>query len=184
MSQAKPDDTQKQLERSVRVLWAVTALIGMVALASLAVNALMVIRLTMIRNAVADTLTGASHSLDNLAGQRIAFDFPISQTVVFEGDIPIKQDLTVPIKTNLPVNTVVSIPIDLGPLGSQTINVPVNTSVPVDVRIPVHIEQTVHIKTDVPVNVNVPVRLNPNDEPLRGGIAQLRAWLENIRRQL
>jgi hypothetical protein len=179
-----PDTAVLRLTRSVRALWAVTLLASLLACASLAVNIVLVTRLLELRNGIADTLTSVSRSLDNLSGQGIAFDFPISPTVNFEGDVPVKQDVTIPFKSNLPINTVVGIPLDLGPLGKQTINVPVNTNVPIDVKLPIHIEQTIHIRTAVPIRMTVPIRFAPGDAPLKDWIAQARAWLENLRNSL
>ncbi len=179
-----PDTALLRLTRSVRALWAITLLASLLACASLAVNVVLVTRLIELRNGIADTLTSVSHSLDNLSGQGIAFDFPISQTVNFEGDVPVRQDVTIPFKSNFPINTVVGIPLDLGPLGKQTINVPVNTNVPIDVKLPIHVEQTIHIQTAVPIRLTVPIRLAPNDAPLKDWIAQARAWLDNIRKKI
>ena len=174
-----------RLERSVRVLWLAMVLVGFLALASLAVNAVLVARLLAIRNQVSEALTGALRSLDNLAGQSIAFDFPISQTVNLETDVPLKQDITFPFKGNFPINTTVSLPVDLGPLlGKQVINVPVNTTVPVDVSVPIRVDQTFHVKTQVPVQMNVPIRLSPNDPPFKDWLAQAREWLQGLRKSL
>jgi hypothetical protein len=172
------------LKRSVAVLWIVTTTIGLIALISLTVNVVLVARLLTIRNGIASTLTSASRSLDNLNWQGIAFDVPISQTINFEGDAPINQDIVFPFKGNFPVDTTVSIPIDLGALGKQTVNVPVKTTVPVDVNVPIHVEQTVHIKTQVPVRATVPIRLGPNDPLLKSLLTEIRAALENIRKML
>ena len=173
-----------RLERSVKVLWLATVLVGLLALASLAVNAVLVARLLLIRNQVSEALTGASRSLDNLAGQTIAFDFPISQTVNLETDVPLKQDITFPFKGNFPINTTVSASINLGPLGTQVINVPVNTTVPVDVSVPIRVDQTFHVKTQVPVQMKVPIRLSPNDPPFKEWLAQAREWLQGLRKSL
>jgi hypothetical protein len=174
-----------RLERSVQALWLTMVLVGLLALASLAVNAVLVVRLLAIRNQLSEALTSASRSLDNLAGQSIAFDFPISQTISLETDVPLKQDISFPFKGNFPVNTTVSVPLNLGPLlGTQVVNVPINTAVPVDMNVPIHIDQTFHIKTQVPVRMNVPIRLSPNDPPLRDWLTLARAWLQGLRRSL
>jgi hypothetical protein len=173
---------QKGLERSVRALWAVVILVALLAIASLAVNAVLITRLLAIRSEASAVLDSAKKSLDNLAWQGVSFEFPISQTVNFEGDVPFKQDMAFPFKGNIPINTVISMPVDLGLLGTQTVRVPVNTTVPVDIIIPVKVDQTVHIKTQVPVQMNVPVRIGPNDPLLKDTITQIRQWLERIRK--
>lgn len=199
----KPDDTQPQrggmpgapppssaipalvrLERSVKVLWLAMVLAGLLALTSLAVNAVLVARLLAIRNQMSEALNSASRSLDNLSGQSIAFDFPISQTINLETDVPLKQDITFPFKGNFPINTTVSASINLGPLGTQVINVPVNTTVPVDVSVPIRVDQTFHVKTQVPVQMKVPIRLSPNDPPFKEWLAQAREWLQGLRKSL
>jgi len=142
----------------------------------------LVTRLLAIRDEASAMLLDASRSLDNLAWQGLAFEFPISQTVNFEGDVPFKQDIDFPFKGNIPINTTVSLPIDLGLLGTQTIQVPVNTTVPINVTVPVRVDQTVHIKTQLPVRMNVPIRIGPNDQPLKDLIAQTRQWLDRFRK--
>jgi hypothetical protein len=173
---------QMRLQRSIRVLWMAMVAVAALALVSLAINVVLVTRLLAIRNEVAAALSDASRSLDNLSGQGFAFDFPISQTVNFEGDVPFKQDIAFPFKSNIPIDTTISVPVELGLLGRQIINVPVKTTVPVDITVPVHVEQTFHVKTQVPVKMNVPVRIGPNDPPLKDLIVQARQWLERIRK--
>ena len=173
---------QMRLERSVRILWMVMAAVATLALISLAVNVVLVTRLLAIRTAVAGALDEASRSLDNLGGQGLAFEFPISQTVPFEGDVPFKQEIAFPFKGNIPIDTTISVPVDMGLLGRQVINVPVKTTVPVDITVPVRVDQTFHVKTQVPVRMNVPIRVSANDPPLKDLVAQARQWLERIRR--
>lgn len=174
--------TQMGLTRSVRALWVMMAAVALVALVSLALNVILVTRLMAVRNQVGGILDEATRSLDNFSGVGLSFDFPVSQTVNFEGDVPFKQDIAFPFKGNIPIDTTINVPVDLGLLGSQVIAVPVKTTVPVDITIPVHVEQTFHVQTQVPVRMNVPIRIGPNEPPLRDFIAQAREWLARIRR--
>ena len=173
---------QMRLERSVRVLWMMMAAVTTLALVSLALNVLLITRLMAARNQVAAMLDEASRSLDNLSGAGLSFDYSISQTVPFEGDVPFKQDINFPFKGNIPIDTTISVPVDMGLLGKQVINVPVKTTVPVDITIPVHVEQTFHVKTEVPVKMNVPIRIGPNDPLLKDLITLARQWLARIRK--
>jgi hypothetical protein len=176
--------THIRLERSVRALWIMMAAVATLALVSLAVNVILVTRLLAIRTAVAGALDDASRSLDNLAGEGIKFEFPISQTVPFEGDVPFKQEFAFPFKGNIPIDTTISVPLDMGLLGRQVINVPVKTTVPVDITVPVRVDETFHVKTQVPVRMNVPIRVGANDPPFKDWIAEARQWLERIRRHV
>jgi hypothetical protein len=170
-----------KLERSVRALWVAMAAVATLALVSLAVNVVLVTRLLAIRTAVAGALDDASRSLDSLAGEGIGFEFPVSQTVPFEGNVPFKQEFAFPFKGNIPIDTTISVPLDMGLLGRQVINVPVKTTVPVDITVPVRVDETFHVKTQVPVRMNVPIRIGANDPPLKDWIAQARQWLERMR---
>ena len=160
------------------------AIVATLALVSLAVNVILVTRLLAIRTAVAGALDDASRSLDNLAGQGWKFEFPVSQTVPFEGDVPFKQEFAFPFKGNIPIDTTINVPLDMGLLGRQVINVPVKTTVPVDITVPVRVDETFQVKTQVPVRMNVPIRVGANDPPLKDWIVQARQWLERIRRQV
>jgi len=167
----------------VRILWAAIAAVAVLAIVSMAFNILLVIRLLALRNDVSATLDAASKAIDDLEARGIAITLPFSQTIDFEGDIPFKQEIQFPFKGNVPFNSVVRVPVTIGPI-TQIIEVPVNTVVPVDVVVPVKVDQVFHVKTQVPVNISVPISLGPEEPLLKDMITQARQWIERMRKYL
>lgn len=165
-------------------MWMLTSGALVVALVSLAINLVLAGALLQRRAFLLTALDQTIASLDNASSASIAFNFPVSQTVNFEGDIPFKQDFDFPFKGDVRINTTIYVPIDLGPLGKQTIAVPVDTTVPVDTSVPVHIDQTFHVKTQVPIQMDVPIELSPKQPPFSDWLNQVREWLLLLRNQI
>jgi hypothetical protein len=170
--------------RALGCLWALA--LGALALAavSLLINLVLIAALLQARNSVQATLDQAVRELDAVSGAPIRFDLAISQTVDFAGSVPFRQDMVFPFKGEIPISTTLSVPLDLGPLGSRTIDVPVNTTAAVDVQVPVHIDQVIPVKTQVPVRMTVPIEISPNQPPLRDWLGKAREWLLKLRKQL
>ena len=162
----------------------VAALALIIALASLALNAVLIYNLLTLRQAAADGLDSAIAALDNLAGTGFHYEYHFSQTIPFEGDIPIKQDFVFPFKGNFPINTTVEVPIDAGVLGTIVVKVPIDTNVPVDVEVPIKLDQTVHVSTEIPLNMTFPIDIRADDPAIQGLLAPVRAWLVQLRESL
>ncbi len=154
------------------------------ALVSLALNGVLLVALLQRQAFARAAIDQAMAALDQTATSELTFNLPISQTIDFEGTIPIQQDFIIPFESTLPINTIVSVPIDLGPLGTRTIDLPVNTSVPVNLQVPVHIDQSFPIKTSVPLQMTVPIRLSPAEPPFRDWLQGAREFLILLRKQI
>lgn len=172
------------VERAPGCLWAVASAALVVAAVSLLVNLVLGVALLQRRAALLTMMDQAMAALDDPSNEKISFNFPISQTVNFEGDIPFKQDFDFPFKGNVRINTTIRVPVDLGPLGTHVVNVPVDTVVPVDTSVPVHIDQTFHVKMQVPVQMEVPVELSTAQPPLNEWLSKVRDLLALLRSQL
>ena len=167
-----------------RALWAAVAVCLAISLLSLALSGILVFRLVGLRQTVAGGLDAAIAALDSLDGEGIHFDYHLSQTIPFSGDIPVEQELLFPFQGKVPINTTVKVPVSLGALGEFSIDVPVNTTFDVDVQVPVSISQTIHVETDVPVDMVIPIDLGA-DSPLVTRLAgQVRDWLLELRESL
>ncbi len=184
-------DAQPQQEpprvvtRAPGCLWMLASGALVVAVISLLINLVFVAALLERRAALQTAVDQMIVALDDASGNDVTFNFPISQTVAFEGDVPLRQDLDFPFKADVHINTTIRVPIDLGPLlGQQVVNVPVDTVVPVDTSVPVHIDQTFHVNTQVPVRVDVPVVISPRQPPWRDWLEQVREWLVSLRDQI
>ncbi|MHB0875009.1 MAG: hypothetical protein ACYC5O_03070 [Anaerolineae bacterium] len=161
-------------------LWVVSTLALLVAVGSLALNAVLIQALTSRRAAVQSLMDDASAGLDRAAASGIAIDFPVKQTIHFEGDIPVQQDFDFPVNTTIAFNTTVRVPVDLGALGTIYVNVPIDTSVPVNTTVPVHVDQTIHVDTDIPIEMVVPIRMSPDEPPLKDLLDEVRGFLTKL----
>ncbi len=170
--------------RAPGCLWVLAFGALVIAVASLLLNVALISALLDRQAAAQVMLDQAIASLDASSASTIKFDFPVSQTIDFEGDIPFQQDMDFPFKGNVRINTTIRVPVNLGLLGTQVVEVPVDTTVPVDTSVPVHIDQTFHVKTQVPVRMNVPIELSPTQPPFSEWLAKVRELLVLLRSQI
>jgi hypothetical protein len=162
-------------------LWVMSIVSLLVAIASLAYNVVLTQQLLGKRDAALSVVDKSMSALNDVSAKGLDFNFPVSQTIDWEGDIPFKQDMQFPIKTTIHFATTVQVPVNLGALGTMSVSVPVDTDVPVDMSVPVHIDQSFHIKLKVPINMNVPVHVAPDQQPIKGMLDQVRSLIEQVR---
>lgn len=171
------------VERAPGWLWAIASGAFVIALVSLALNLLLVSALLERQKAFQAMMDQSLAALDSASTTGFKFNFPISQTIDFEGDIPFQQDMVFPFKGNVRINTTFRVPVRVpGTSIEMTVPVPIDQTVPVDTAVPVHIDQTFHVKTKVPIKMDVPIELSPQQPPLSDGLSALRQWLEQMRR--
>jgi hypothetical protein len=163
------------------LLWLANVVTFAIAAVSLAINVGLLNILAERGDQLRGLIDQSLITIDELSGQSVDFNFPISQTVDFEGDIPFEQDIVFPVKTNVRISTVVSVPVDLGMLGTIRVNVPIDTTIPVDTEVPVHVSQSVHVKTQVPIEMDVPVHLSADQPPFSDWIRAARAMVQRLR---
>jgi hypothetical protein len=160
--------------------WVISSVALVVAVASLALNGLLLRELSSRRDAVQSLMSDASAGLDSAAADGLSFEFPVKQTIHFVGDIPVQQDFDFPVDTTIAFNATVRVPVDLGALGTIYVSVPINTSVPVKTTVPVHVDQTIHVDTEIPIEMTVPITLSPDQPPLKDALDQARRFLARL----
>jgi|GEM_PF-1510154 len=145
----------------------ISAALIMSALALL-ISALMLVGAWRVRKATVASLDDVIAQLDAVCGVSAQpISFPISQTIHFKSDIALPDDLVIPFKGNIPINTIVRISV-AGLPGSPTLEVPINTTVPVDTRVPVPGGISIPVDLDVPFNQRIPVDLCADEGPVKG----------------
>jgi hypothetical protein len=174
--------TQERRSRfSSCALWGVVVVSLVIGLASLALNAVLIVNLMSARQAAIEGLDAALAALGSFEGQGFHYEYHFDETIPFSGDIPIQQDLVFPFQGEIPINTTVQVPIDAGILGSFTVNVPINTTFDVDLEVPVSVSQTIHVETEVPLDLVIPIDIEPDDPVIQNLIDQIQAWLLELR---
>jgi hypothetical protein len=155
----------------------------LIAAASLALNLFLLWTINNARQAGRQAVEQAITTLDQATTQEFRFTYRLNQTVPFEGNIPVKGDFVFPVKTSVPISTVVPIRMDTG-FGLIDLRIPVSTTFPVNMQVPIKIDQTFPVKVDIPLNMDVPVTLRLDQPPFDEAVRGLREWLVQLRDSL
>jgi type II secretory pathway pseudopilin PulG len=163
------------------LLRSVVSLVLILAVASLVLNGFLLYSLNNVRQAAMHSLDAALAALEGLESKGLHYAYPFSDTLPIAVEIPVKQEMMIPIQEDFAINTEIKVPIDAGILGTFVLNVPINTSIPLDVEVPVQISQTVLISTSLPLSLTVPIDIRAEDPPVQRFIDTLRRWLQELR---
>ena len=145
---------------------------------ALLISALTMAQAWRVRNAAAAGLDDVIAQLDAVCGASAQpVVFPISQTIHFESDIVLPDNLMIPFKGNVPINTAIQVNVP-GLPGVPLLRIPINTTVPVDTRVPIPGNISIPVALDVPINQRIPVDLCAGESPTK---AILERTIRNIR---
>lgn len=153
-------------------------------LASLAVSGFLLYSLNTVRQAATSSLDAALDALADLESRGFQYEYQFSDRLPVEVEIPVQQEMTVPIQEDLAIKTNVRVPIDAGVLGTFVLDVPIDTSIPLDLEVPVQISQTVAISTSIPLSLTVPIDIKADDPAIQQLFDNLRRWLLELRESL
>lgn len=164
-----------------KALWALVILSLIIGIASLSLNAVIILRFLEVRQMVIKNVDEAIAALDKLGNEGFHYEYHFNQTIPFSGNIPFKQDMMFPFKGNIPIDTVFKVPIDAGPLGQFTLDVPIDTSFYVDLEVPVSVDQTIPVDTEIPLDMVIPIDIQVDDPLIQDAIDQIRGRLVELR---
>lgn len=153
------------------------------AIVSIVLNVLLIVRLNQARLGVLLMLDEVSRSLDALPEASFRQTVHIKQTVPVAGELPLNQDFTVPINTSVPIRTTAHLNVTT-PLGPVDVPVAIDTSVPVNLQVPLTFNRTVPYSLTVPIDLEVPIEIHLRDVGIEGGIKQARDKIQRLRDSL
>jgi hypothetical protein len=166
--------------RSSAAIRMVVGLCLVISLISLALNGYLIYSLLGVRSMAVEGLDAAIDALDGFGGDGFHYEYRFEQDIPFSGDIPFQQDLVFPFEGEIPINTTVEMPIDVG-IQTFVVKVPIDTSVYVNTSVPVHVDQTVHVSTTIPVSMAFPIDIKPDDPAIQDLLSSVREWLVRLR---
>ncbi|HSU14656.1 hypothetical protein [Longimicrobium sp.] len=135
-----------------------------IALVSLAINGVLLHRLSRPERTLAPALDRVAERLRNSdAAIKYTVRIPAGTPVSF--DIPIDQRYVINLRTSLPINTDVRVPFNT-PFGNRVVTIPVHASVPLRQDIPVHLVDTFHLRTQTGAEYVVPLEIKLKDLPM------------------
>ncbi len=139
------------------------ALVALViAVLSLGLNVLLIVRLDQGRTAATDMLDRTSLRLGSLATMSYSQTVRINRAFSVSGEMPLNQTFVIPISMTVPVNTSLNVNANT-PFGQMNMPVNVNTSVPFKMQFPVTISRTIPYSLSVPVDLQIPVEIRLRD---------------------
>ncbi len=149
-------------------LWVVAVVGLLIALLSLAVNAVLVRELLNVRQEGHILIDQAIAEMDQFSLEGIHIAYTFSDTIHYTGTIPISQTIDFPFEGNIPFRGEVPIVINVPLLGSQTIRVPVDTSVYVNTVIRVPVQMDFPFDVQLPVQLPIEMDFSSEDFPALG----------------
>lgn len=172
----RPTPRPLSIPAHTRSLTALLALL--IAGVSLALNLIVITKLLQVRNQVDGVFTSVITRLEAVCDPGATpLVFPISQTIRFQGNIPMPQGLVIPFKGNIPFRT--TIRVETFP-GGPVINVPINTVVPVDTQVPIPGNIVIPVDTSIPFRQDIPIDLCTEASPFHGLVDQLENELRTL----
>ncbi len=166
--------------------WTLAAML--VALVALAMVVYLLVELQQYRTSTAALLKGLSGQINGLTQKDLEYTVKIDKTIPFSANVPVNQELSVPVKFELndtfpieaviPANTTINMPIKTSIPVNQKFNVSVNllgqdVALPVAIQgtLPVDVTLDVPFKQDIKINTQVPIRV-PVDTVIKINLAQ------------
>lgn len=151
------------IPNSLRSPWIAPAALA-VAVLSLAANAWLIAQLRAPERAAAPAI---DRVLTRLAEQdaRFKYEIRVPAGTPLHFDVPIDERYTVKLRTTLPINTDVKLPINT-PFGRRTVTVPVRTNIPIRQDVPFHVVDTFRLRTQTRTEYVVPLEVRVRDLPL------------------
>jgi len=132
---------------------------------SLVLNGVLLLALFKVRHQTLDTLAAVRNTVMLMGVNPITTTVHVDQTIPFNVVIPLNETITVPLDIVYPLTTVVNTFVDIPVLGRQDIALPINTQIPIqyDLTVPIALDipisLTYPLKLDVPVAVEIPPEL-------------------------
>lgn len=150
-------------EAPTRAPWLAPAALA-VALLSLALNVVFLLQLRAPERALGPA---AARVLRRLAEEdaRIQYQVRVPAGTPLHFDVPVDERYTVKLRATLPIDTRVQVPIR-GPFGTSNVSVPIKTTLPIRTDVPVHITDTFRLRTQTRTEYVVPLEVRIRDLPL------------------
>ena len=136
----------------------------LLAAVSLGANAVLLYKLRHPERMLAPALERVSAQLgQSNATIKYTVRIPAGTPVGF--DVPIDQSYTIKLRTSLPINTTVRVPVNT-PFGNRSVTIPVNTTIPIRQDVPVRLVDTFHLRTRTQTEYVIPLEIKLKDLPL------------------
>ena len=134
------------------------------AAASLALNGVLLWKLRQPERLMAPAVERIAAGLAK-SNESIKYTVRIPAGTPVSFDVPINQTYTIKLRTQLPINTTVRVPVST-PFGNRTVTIPVRTNIPIRQDLPVRLIDTFRLRTRTQAEYVVPLEIKLKDLPV------------------
>lgn len=129
---------------------------------SLLLNLLIIYNLSNMRSGALDTVASAREGFGRISADSFNMEVQVDQVLPLDLVVPINETITFPLAFNYELDTIVNTAVNLPLVGSQQIavpirgTIPVNTVVEIPVRLNLPISTEYHLQAVIPVEISLP----------------------------
>lgn len=178
-----PTRRDRQFVFQIGPSWIVVAVIGVIAVASLALNLYLLFTWQKTVGQAGPVLRSAAElgqSIHQVASEPYRFDIPISQTVPIRMAVPLHRTIDVGIEKVAVVSHTLNIHLELPVVGVISESYPLRVELPIQVRLPVTLSTTVPISLNMPIMMTVPLTIDLQKLPFGRQLIHLGEAMEAL----
>ena len=168
-----PTPPVRSMPTGYLILWGLTII-------SLLLNLFTVRQMILARQVARQAIHSAIAIMGDLQQMSFTHQVIVDQAMPIVTDLPVNETVPVIINEQLPISTVVQVPVNAGPFGTLNLDIPIRTTVPINLTARVNINQSFHVDTVVPVHFEVPIAIAVRDTPLHATLDSVKAHLEAL----
>ncbi len=161
----------------------IAALALLIAVVSLVLNIVLIVRLEQGRRAAVQALDLTTQRMEGLTDATISQTVRINRSFTISGTMPINQNFMFPVSMTVPFSSTIDVKANT-PLGPMSMPINVNTSVPVKMQVPVSFNQSIPYSMTVPIDMAVPFEIRLRDLGIDSMIQDTKAELQRFRNLL
>ncbi len=141
-----------------------TYVLSLFLLLSLSVNIITITSLARARTKAVAIIDEARDALDSLSYKPFTFDLAVDKDLPLETEISVNQVIEIPIDINYPVDTTIYSNVNLPVVGTQRIAIPIKGNIPVKTTIEVPINMLVPVSANYSLETTIPVEISIPDD--------------------
>jgi hypothetical protein len=145
---------------------------------SLLLNSIVIISLSNVRSGALDTVVSAREGLDRFSADSIRMEVQVDQVLPLDIVVPINETISFPLAFNYELDTVVNTTISIPLIGPQQVAVPIRGTIPVNTVVEIPVRLNLPISTDYHLQALLPVEISLSPETI-GTINQSLDEIEN-----
>jgi len=127
---------------------------------SLSLNLVVINLLVRVRSDAHDSVVSTREGLELITAESIEMEIQVDQLLPLDIIVPINEIISFPIDLSFPLDTVVNTTINFPIVGPQQVSVPIRADIPVNTIITIPVKMDLPISTEYHLQAVIPVKLS------------------------